>query len=535
VQVSKAGRMHAPRDPRLALALALVCWAAGALVFAVYPADSSARTLTADCVYLASAVFSLTILGYVVWRVRGRERLFWGLLGAGLLATLSGDIVWEDPQKVELAIMDLSLVHAAYLLSYLLFAGAMLSLVAVTTRRITPIIAFDALSVMLSVGVLVWYFLLGPADADPTGSLAAIATFSWTLFDAALVFLGLVVFSAAGRPPFVALLVMGFLAFAVADGWYMNVHSEGLYDTAGWPDLFWSLGLLLLGSAALWSDPASLTARDRISPGRVFAFWLGPLSPPLHIGLLLLWGAFYPPLPAYALAGGAALLAYLALRVALVSAVTRLLNRDQEEAARRLEQSRILYELHNTVKGNVHGISLTLAAALDAERHGERDDAREGFGRAMEASRETEFLISKPYDELQALANETPLRPGEHLRHRLARFEEYFGVKTHEDLQAPLESLCPEEIAAVTRVAVEAFWNVAKHSKARNMYLESRRVGPTLIVRIRDDGRGFDAEDPPPGMGLGYLRQRAAEVGAELDVISSPGRGATVQLRFEKG
>lgn len=51
------------------------------------------------------------------------------------------------------------------------------------------------------------------------------------------------------------------------------------------------------------------------------------------------------------------------------------------------------------------------------------------------------------------------------------------------------------------------------------MYLESRRVGPTLVVRIRDDGRGFDATDPPPGMDLRYLRQRAA----------------AVQLRFEKG
>jgi len=67
------------------------------------------------------------------------------------------------------------------------------------------------------------------------------------------------------------------------------------------------------------------------------------------------------------------------------------------------------------------------------------------------------------------------------------------------------------------------------------MYLESRQVGPILIIRILDDGRGFDAKDPPPGMGLRYLRQRAAEVGAELDVISDRGRGTTVQIRFEKG
>jgi signal transduction histidine kinase len=33
-------------------------------------------------------------------------------------------------------------------------------------------------------------------------------------------------------------------------------------------------------------------------------------------------------------------------------------------------------------------------------------------------------------------------------------------------------------------------------------------------------------------MGLRYLRERAGEVGAKLDVISAPGRGTNVQLRF---
>ena len=83
-------------------------------------------------------------------------------------------------------------------------------------------------------------------------------------------------------------------------------------------------------------------------------------------------------------------------------------------------------------------------------------------------------------------------------------------------------------------MAVEAFWNVAKHSRARNMHVESRRVGSVFIFRIRDDGRGFDANDPPPGLGPPYLRQRAKAVDARLDVISAPNQGTTVQLRFDR-
>ena len=56
-----------------------------------------------------------------------------------------------------------------------------------------------------------------------------------------------------------------------------------------------------------------------------------------------------------------------------------------------------------------------------------------------------------------------------------------------------------------------------------------------VIVRTRDDGRGFDPSNPPPGLGLRYMRRRATEAEAELDVISAPGRGTTVQLRFDKG
>ena len=156
------------------------------------------------------------------------------------------------------------------------------------------------------------------------------------------------------------------------------------------------------------------------------------------------------------------------------------------------------------------------------------------FGTALRASREAEFRISRPYDELAALRGESPPGAGDFLRQRLQKFEEYFGVKTHDDLQASLEVLNPAETAALIRVFVEAFWNVAKHSGASNMYLESRRVGSLLIIRVRDDGHGFDTGKPPQGLGLEYMRRRAGEVGADLDVISTRGRGTRVQVRFRK-
>jgi signal transduction histidine kinase len=531
LQASNAGGLRAPRSRRVAFAAVLACWLVGAIVYAALPEDSTARVVAATVLHYAAVAFALVFLSHAAAGARGKERLLWGLLGAGLLASLVGDVGWVGLQESAFAAQDLSYQHVAYLASYLLFVCALLLLVSSTTRGITFVTFLDSLSIMLSVGILVWYFFLGETTGSGL-SWAMLAVLSWPLFDAALLFLCLVVLSTAGRPPFTGLLAAGFSAFALADGWYLWARSENSYGLAGWPDLFWALGFIFLGLAALRAAPMD-TTRQRIGPWRVFAFWLGPLSPPIQISIVLVWGATHPPLPAYVGIGGAILFLYLAMRISLVSFVSRRLSNEQEASARKSEQGRVLYELHDTVKQSVHGISLALRGALEAERRGESDAARRMLYRALGASQEAEYRVSEPYDELRAV-REVATNPSDYLRHRLKKFEEYFGIETHDDFKVPFEFLSPAEVAAAQRVVVEASWNAVKHAQARNLWLETRRVGSVVIVRIRDDGSGFDTGDPPPGLGLRYMRRRAAEVGAELDVISTPGRGTTVQLRFDK-
>ena len=64
------------------------------------------------------------------------------------------------------------------------------------------------------------------------------------------------------------------------------------------------------------------------------------------------------------------------------------------------------------------------------------------------------------------------------------------------------------------------------------MVLETRDGRVTLVVA--DDGVGFDAADDATaadGFGLLGMKERAALVGASLDLESSPGQGTTVYLR----
>jgi hypothetical protein len=182
--------------------------------------------------------------------------------------------------------------------------------------------------------------------------------------------------------------------------------------------MIWVLGLACVALAALDAAPVTGGEQLRIEPWRVFLFWFGPLSPAVHLAVVLLWAATHPPLPSYAAAGAAVIFLYLALRVALVSATSRRLSDERETMARKLEGGRVLSEMHDTVKQGIHGVSITLRAALGAGRRGEHDGVMRMISNALRASRETEFQVSRPYEELQtSVHGEGGLRPRSYLRH----------------------------------------------------------------------------------------------------------------------
>jgi signal transduction histidine kinase len=55
-----------------------------------------------------------------------------------------------------------------------------------------------------------------------------------------------------------------------------------------------------------------------------------------------------------------------------------------------------------------------------------------------------------------------------------------------------------------------------------------------LIVRVSDNGRGFDVdavrESAAARFGLETMRERAESIGGVLEIISSPGNGTTIAL-----
>jgi signal transduction histidine kinase len=87
---------------------------------------------------------------------------------------------------------------------------------------------------------------------------------------------------------------------------------------------------------------------------------------------------------------------------------------------------------------------------------------------------------------------------------------------------------------AVMRIVQEAISNTARHAEATAMSVDVGSRDDSLVVRIADDGRGFDPASATTsesgGFGLVSMRERVRSLGGEISFDSAPGRGTTIEF-----
>jgi PAS domain S-box-containing protein len=121
------------------------------------------------------------------------------------------------------------------------------------------------------------------------------------------------------------------------------------------------------------------------------------------------------------------------------------------------------------------------------------------------------------------------------LTNYVRHWAKHFGIpaKLHMG-QSTDERLTPEAETMMYRLAQEALNNIAKHARAEHVDVVLERTCDHVSLIIEDNGVGFDAsnaETVGEGLGLIGMRERAALVGADLQIESTPGRGTSVILR----
>ena len=87
----------------------------------------------------------------------------------------------------------------------------------------------------------------------------------------------------------------------------------------------------------------------------------------------------------------------------------------------------------------------------------------------------------------------------------------------------------------------EALNNILKYAKCKNVWIELKLMNTLILLRIKDDGIGFEMTDKElskvrssnGGNGLINMQNRAAMLQGELTLKSTPGQGTVLVLMFE--
>ena len=191
------------------------------------------------------------------------------------------------------------------------------------------------------------------------------------------------------------------------------------------------------------------------------------------------------------------------------------------------ERTRIARDLHDRLGQYLTYIALEIERIKDSN-----DPAQEALNNLHS---EVQGAISEFRDTLlelrAAVSAERPLNTV--LQEVSTRFEKRSKIEV--DLQLAKEGRrLPSPIEnELLRITQEALTNIEKHADASKVYIRWSITDDIGVLLINDDGRGFDPSKGIRGSAYGLvgMRERAAAIGAHLEMTSEPGHGTNIMVQ----
>jgi two-component system, NarL family, sensor histidine kinase LiaS len=191
---------------------------------------------------------------------------------------------------------------------------------------------------------------------------------------------------------------------------------------------------------------------------------------------------------------------------------------ERQQFATLEERNRLARDLHDSVKQHVFAASMSLGAAEELWRTNPTGAAAMAAHAALataEAKRELTDMIHALRPPALAQAELAPA-----LVQFAAQWSEQSGIAVASQID-PTIRVEPQIEEVLFRITQEALANVARHSGARSVGLSLQQEKGAIVLRISDNGRGFNPAKVAAGFGLRSMRERTALIGAELRVKSS--------------
>jgi two-component system, NarL family, nitrate/nitrite sensor histidine kinase NarX len=220
-----------------------------------------------------------------------------------------------------------------------------------------------------------------------------------------------------------------------------------------------------------------------------------------------------------------------ALNAHLASAMDNLrLTALDMEAAVSQERTFLARELHDSIAQSLAFLKIQVQLMREAMASGDARRMDAVLGEIDTGVREIYGDVRELLMHFRTRANAQDIEPA--LQTTLRKFEHQSGLTAVLHMQGHGLPLAPDLQVQVLHIVQEALSNVRKHARAGQVWLDVQQQ-PLWRFEVRDDGLGFDAEDgriDETHVGLRIMRERAERIGAQLDVLSTAGRGCSVVL-----
>ncbi|MGW1997117.1 sensor histidine kinase [Embleya sp. NPDC001921] len=204
------------------------------------------------------------------------------------------------------------------------------------------------------------------------------------------------------------------------------------------------------------------------------------------------------------------------------------------EAGVRVERERMAREIHDTLAQGFTSILMLLQAAgitVDSDAAATRKRLELAERVARDNLAEARALVAAQ-GPAQGADRAEPI--ADVLGRTVAGLGEELDAATTFTVTGAEHELSSTVQVVLVRVLQESLANVRKHAEAASVAVELAYRPFATRLTVVDDGRGFDPGPGKGGYGLPGMRARLAQVGGEVEVVSTPGRGTTVRVEVPR-
>jgi PAS domain S-box-containing protein len=193
------------------------------------------------------------------------------------------------------------------------------------------------------------------------------------------------------------------------------------------------------------------------------------------------------------------------------------------------ERNRMARDIHDTLAQGFTGVIVQLEAVADAISSGEPAEAENYLNRASGLARQS---LNEARRSVHALRPEALQRANfwEALKGIVKNTTAGSPICTETKLRGKLPNLPYEWQENLMHIGQEALTNTLKYAHADNFEMQLVSTDAGLRLEFQDDGDGFKVKDGHDGFGLAGMRERVEQMGGELKVTSTRGKGTKVSV-----